>query len=172
MPAHHPGGEANGADLRLRLCLKHCRCTPPADPAPGGHGSCQACIICASQESVDWYRSLPSLNGGSLRGVHAVRTPGGTGAVMMQMRRSTVIGLAGSSIQDNIRTSYGTFLLRRHDSTIARMEDRLAAWTQLPMIHQEDLQVCHTAPSAMQPMTCRSLSIILMSLPRNAAVKL
>ena len=59
------------------------------------------------------------------------------------MRRSTVIGEAGSSIQDSIRTSYGTFLLRRHDSTIARMEDRLAAWTQLPMTHQEDLQVCH-----------------------------
>ncbi|CAK0751576.1 hypothetical protein CVIRNUC_002078 [Coccomyxa viridis] len=57
------------------------------------------------------------------------------------MRRSTVIGEAGSSIQDSIRTSYGTFLLRRHDSAIARMEDRLAAWTQLPMTHQEDLQV-------------------------------
>ena len=62
----------------------------------------------------------------------------------VQMRRSTVIGEAGSSIQDSIRTSYGTFLLRRHDSTIASMEDRLAAWTQLPMIHQEDLQVCRT----------------------------
>ncbi len=61
----------------------------------------------------------------------------------VQMRRSTVTGEAGSSIQDSIRTSYGTFLLRRHDSAIARMEDRLAAWTQLPMTHQEDLQVCH-----------------------------
>ena len=61
----------------------------------------------------------------------------------VQMRRSTVIGEAGGSIQDSIRTSYGTFLLRRHDSAISRMEDRLAAWTQLPMTHQEDLQACH-----------------------------
>ena len=59
-----------------------------------------------------------------------------------QMRRSTVIGSSGDSIQDSIRTSYGTFLVRRHDSVLASIEDRIAAWTQLPMTHQEDLQAC------------------------------
>ena len=101
--------------------------------------------------------------------MQAVASPEGKCALRVQMRRSTVIGEAGSSIQDNIRTSYGTFLLRRHDSTVARMEDRLAAWTQLPMIHQEDLQVCHAAPFAM-PMTGRSLSIIDMLLHRISLV--
>lgn len=58
------------------------------------------------------------------------------------MRKSTVIGPSGDSIQDNIRTSYGAFLARRHDSIISSIEERLAAWTQLPMTHQEDLQAC------------------------------
>ena len=57
-----------------------------------------------------------------------------------QMRRSTVIGASGNSVQDSIRTSHGAFLPRRHDSTVASIEDRLAAWTHLPMTHQEDLQ--------------------------------
>ena len=62
--------------------------------------------------------------------------------VRAQMRRSTVIGAAGDSVQDSIRTSYGAFLPRRRDAIVVRIEDRLAAWTQLPMTHQEDLQVC------------------------------
>ena len=71
--------------------------------------------------------------------------------VRLQMRRSTVIGATGDSIQDGFRTSYGAFLPRRHDGMITSIEDRLAAWTHLPMTHQEDLQArlqtCACSPS-------------------------
>jgi len=59
----------------------------------------------------------------------------------MQMRRSTVVGPNGSSVTDNIRTSYGTFLTRKRDKVIEGVEERLAAWTHLPLDHQEDMQV-------------------------------
>ena len=78
--------------------------------------------------------------------------------VHVQMRRSTVIGASGDSIQDSIRTSYGAFLPRRHDSTVTGIEDRLAAWTQLPMTHQEDLQAsAHSCPQHPS-MTCTMLT--------------
>lgn len=64
-----------------------------------------------------------------------------------QMRRSTVIGASGDSVQDSIRTSHGAFLPRRHDRTVTSVEDRLAAWTHLPMTHQEDLQASARKPS-------------------------
>lgn len=57
------------------------------------------------------------------------------------MRRSTVVGPSGTSVKDNIRTSYGTFLTRKHDPVIEGVEKRLAAWTLLPLEHQEDMQV-------------------------------
>ncbi len=61
--------------------------------------------------------------------------------VLCQMRRSTVVGPSGTSVKDNIRTSYGTFLARQYDSVIEGVEKRLAAWTLLPLLHQEDMQV-------------------------------
>ena len=81
--------------------------------------------------------------------------------VRLQMRRSTIIGASGDSIQDSIRTSYGAFLPRRHDSLLTSIEDRLAAWTQLPMAHQEDLQAraqtCSHLPPQRAPSSCTSL---------------
>lgn len=56
------------------------------------------------------------------------------------MKRSTVIGPEGNSVEDKIRTSYGTFLPRKRDKVIEGIENRLAAWTHLPLEHQEDLQ--------------------------------
>lgn len=58
-----------------------------------------------------------------------------------QMKRSTVVGEGGKSVEDQIRTSYGTFIRRLQDDVMAAVEQRLADWTQLPAVHQEDLQV-------------------------------
>jgi prolyl 4-hydroxylase len=61
-----------------------------------------------------------------------------------QMKRSTVVGdpkKGPSAAIDNIRTSYGTFLGRLSSPAVERMEKLLANWTQLPIIHQEDVQV-------------------------------
>lgn len=69
----------------------------------------------------------------------------------MQMRRSTVVGPNGSSVTDNIRTSYGTFLTRKRDKVIEGLEERLAAWTHLPLDHQEDMQV---RTHALMPPPC------------------
>ncbi|GIL84045.1 hypothetical protein Vretimale_11080 [Volvox reticuliferus] len=57
------------------------------------------------------------------------------------MKRSSVVGQNGSSVLDTIRTSYGTFIRRRHDPVIERVLHRVAAWTKAPPENQEDLQV-------------------------------
>lgn len=56
------------------------------------------------------------------------------------MRRSTVVAGNGSAV-DQIRTSYGAFIPRLRDPTIFRIEQKLANWTQLPIVYQEDIQV-------------------------------
>ncbi|GLI59753.1 hypothetical protein VaNZ11_001703 [Volvox africanus] len=58
-----------------------------------------------------------------------------------QMKRSTVVGAGGHSVEDNYRTSYGTFLKRYQDEIVERIENRVAAWTQIPVVHQEDTQI-------------------------------
>ncbi|KIZ06710.1 hypothetical protein MNEG_1236 [Monoraphidium neglectum] len=58
-----------------------------------------------------------------------------------QMKRSTVVGPDGSSLEDDYRTSYGTFIKRRQDEIISRVEARVASWAHLPEDHSEDLQV-------------------------------
>jgi len=57
------------------------------------------------------------------------------------MKRSTVVGEGGKSVEDGYRTSYGTFLKRYQDSVVQRVENRVAAWTHIPVTHQEDVQV-------------------------------
>uniref|UniRef100_A0A7S0WXR7 Fe2OG dioxygenase domain-containing protein n=1 Tax=Chlamydomonas leiostraca TaxID=1034604 RepID=A0A7S0WXR7_9CHLO len=57
------------------------------------------------------------------------------------MKRSSVVGQNGSSVLDPIRTSYGTFIRRLHDPTIARVMERVAQWVHLPPVHAEDMQV-------------------------------
>lgn len=63
------------------------------------------------------------------------------------MQRSTVFGADGSPTVNEIRTSSGTFLARQSDEVIKIVENRIAAWTMLPMPHQEDLQVLKYQPS-------------------------
>lgn len=58
-----------------------------------------------------------------------------------RMKRSTVVGDHGQSVVDNYRTSYGTFLGRRHDDVVSEIEDRVASWVHLNATHQEDMQV-------------------------------
>lgn len=60
-----------------------------------------------------------------------------------QLKRSTVYNLdahAGEMVQ-NMRTSYGTFLRRLQDPVISAIEMRIAEKTQLPVVHQEPIQV-------------------------------
>ena len=58
------------------------------------------------------------------------------------MKRSTVVGgEKNSGVVDNIRTSYGTFLDRLSSPAVETLEKKLANWTQLPIVNQEDIQV-------------------------------
>lgn len=59
------------------------------------------------------------------------------------LKRSTVVGNDdddGSEV-DEIRTSYGTFLDRLSSPVVEVLEKKLANWTQMPIVHQEDVQV-------------------------------
>lgn len=43
-----------------------------------------------------------------------------------------------------VRSSYGMFIPRHQDETMAAIEQRVSQWTGVPVIHQEDTQVCYT----------------------------
>ncbi|KAG2495660.1 hypothetical protein HYH03_006260 [Edaphochlamys debaryana] len=60
------------------------------------------------------------------------------------MQRSQVVSKEGIS---EIRTSYGTFIRRNFDPVIAAVEERVSLWSQLPVSHQEDLQVLRYGPT-------------------------
>ncbi|GLI66473.1 hypothetical protein VaNZ11_010316 [Volvox africanus] len=58
-----------------------------------------------------------------------------------RLERSGVVGGDGGSETSNIRTSYGVFLDRGEDEIIKRIENRIAAWTLMPVGNGEGLQV-------------------------------
>jgi prolyl 4-hydroxylase len=62
------------------------------------------------------------------------------------LQRSTVVDGKGGGMVDPIRNSAGTFLRRRSDDVISRIEDRLAKLTMLPVANQEDMQVLRYEP--------------------------
>lgn len=62
-------------------------------------------------------------------------------ASLPQMKRSRVVGKNGESETMDVRTSYGSFLRRMQDPVIEAIQQRVAHWTQLPMVNQEDTQV-------------------------------
>lgn len=63
------------------------------------------------------------------------------------MERSTVVDAdTGKSVLDSVRTSSGTFLSRYQDAVVRDVEDRLAHWTHIPVLHGEDLQVLQYEP--------------------------
>lgn len=58
------------------------------------------------------------------------------------LKRSTVVGTDDNDGEvDEIRTSYGTFLDRLSSPVVELLEKKLANWTQMPIVHQEDVQV-------------------------------
>ncbi|GBF92354.1 hypothetical protein Rsub_05556 [Raphidocelis subcapitata] len=57
------------------------------------------------------------------------------------LRRSTVIGAGGKSVEDSYRTSFGTFLRRRSDPIVSAVDARVAAWARVPEENAEDMQV-------------------------------
>jgi len=58
------------------------------------------------------------------------------------LKRSKVVDAqTGGEKTDPIRTSKGTFLPRKKDPVLQRIEERVALFTGLPLPHQEDLQV-------------------------------
>lgn len=58
------------------------------------------------------------------------------------LKRSTVVGADDNDSEvDEIRTSYGTFLDRLSSPVVELLEKKLANWTQMPIVHQEDVQV-------------------------------
>eukprot|EP00877_Chromochloris_zofingiensis_P008230 jgi/Chrzof1/3660/Cz13g04040.t1 len=60
----------------------------------------------------------------------------------ISMKRSTVVSTAdGSSVVDDYRTSYGTFLKRQQDVTVSAIEAKVARWVNIPAVHAEDMQV-------------------------------
>ena len=64
------------------------------------------------------------------------------------LQRSTVVDNSnpGHGTVDPIRNSQGTFLLRRSDKVISKINNRLAMLTHLPVPHHEDMQVLRYEP--------------------------
>lgn len=57
------------------------------------------------------------------------------------LKRSTVIGKDGKSIEDDYRTSYGTFIKRLSDPIVTTVDERIADWARVPPENGEDLQI-------------------------------
>ncbi|KAG2489492.1 hypothetical protein HYH03_011945 [Edaphochlamys debaryana] len=58
-----------------------------------------------------------------------------------RLARSGVVGNEGGSKLSEIRTSFGVFLDRGEDPIVKRIEERIAAWTLMPMGNGEGMQV-------------------------------
>ncbi|XP_078149721.1 putative prolyl 4-hydroxylase 7 [Carex rostrata] len=59
-----------------------------------------------------------------------------------KLAKSTVAdNESGESIMSEVRTSSGMFLSKRQDEIVARIEDRIAAWTFLPQENAESIQI-------------------------------
>ncbi|GFR44577.1 hypothetical protein Agub_g5852 [Astrephomene gubernaculifera] len=58
-----------------------------------------------------------------------------------RLERSGVVGNDGGSETSKIRTSFGVFLERGEDPIVKRIEERIAAWTLMPVGNGEGLQV-------------------------------
>ena len=50
-----------------------------------------------------------------------------------RLERSGVVSTDGGSEESGIRTSFGVFLERQEDEVIKRVEERIAAWTLMPV---------------------------------------
>ncbi|KAL6902408.1 hypothetical protein ACP4OV_005284 [Aristida adscensionis] len=58
------------------------------------------------------------------------------------LRKSTVVdGKSGGNVMSEARTSSGMFLDKKQDDVVARIEERIAAWTFLPPENGETLQI-------------------------------
>jgi prolyl 4-hydroxylase len=55
--------------------------------------------------------------------------------------RSTVVGQNGGGAVDPIRNSEGTWINRRSDPVMTRINARISLITHLPVDHQEDMQI-------------------------------
>uniref|UniRef100_I1P7X5 procollagen-proline 4-dioxygenase n=1 Tax=Oryza glaberrima TaxID=4538 RepID=I1P7X5_ORYGL len=59
-----------------------------------------------------------------------------------KMEKSTVVdGESGESVTSKVRTSSGMFLDKKQDEVVARIEERIAAWTMLPTENGESMQM-------------------------------
>ncbi len=63
------------------------------------------------------------------------------------MERSGVVAEEGGSEISDIRTSNGVFLNRAQDGVVRAIEERIAAWTLMPVGNGEGLQVLKYDPS-------------------------
>nr|ABB47602.2 prolyl 4-hydroxylase, putative, expressed [Oryza sativa Japonica Group] len=50
---------------------------------------------------------------------------------------------SGKSVMSEVRTSSGMFLEKKQDEVVARIEERIAAWTFLPPDNGESIQILH-----------------------------
>ena len=63
-----------------------------------------------------------------------------------KLHRSTVVDGQGGGVLNDIRTSAGTFLDRRSDPIVSRINDRLALITLFPVDFHEDIQILRYEP--------------------------
>ena len=58
-----------------------------------------------------------------------------------EVERSTVVGSSGTPETDNIRTSFGMFIMRKQDEVVARVDARVARFAGVTEVQGEDMQV-------------------------------
>lgn len=104
----------------------------------------------AEREPDTWLEPLVLETDARVFYVHNLLTPEECDHIIARaeplLQRSTVVDGKGGGVVDSIRNSAGTFLNRRSDPVISKLNDRLSLLTQMPVSHQEDLQVLRYEP--------------------------
>jgi hypothetical protein len=73
------------------------------------------------------------------------------------LERSSVVDTnSGASVVDMIRTSSGTFLRPNQDDIIARIQQRIAELSMIPVENQEAMQARHALQVRLEPATALS----------------
>lgn len=136
--------------LVLLLALTACRHASGVSTDPdaligwGGDTFSHSDVFGADGDSQRWVETLSWHPRAFL--FHNFLSPAETNQLIVEaapsLKRSTVVGSdEDSSAVDEIRTSYGTFLDRLSSPVVELLEKKLANWTQMPIVHQEDVQI-------------------------------
>uniref|UniRef100_A0A0D3FE85 procollagen-proline 4-dioxygenase n=1 Tax=Oryza barthii TaxID=65489 RepID=A0A0D3FE85_9ORYZ len=131
--AKNPGYMVGTSDYPPGFCRKSCNTSATGGGGEGGRFDASRAVGVSWSPRVFLYEGF--LSDAECEHLIALAKQG-------RMERSTVVnGKSGESVMSKTRTSSGMFLIRKQDEVVARIEERIAAWTMFPAENGESMQM-------------------------------